>query len=76
LFYEIVGKIISGEELPKSSEKWLKKPYSRKEFNELRIIKENMDNDEIRRRVRATNYLQFKPTVTIAGFDWELKQNR
>jgi methionyl-tRNA formyltransferase len=59
LFYEIVGKIISGEE-----------------FNELRIIKENMDNDEIRRRVRATNYLQFKPTVTIAGFDWELKQNR
>lgn len=73
LFYEIVGKILIGEDLPISTEKWLRKPFSRKEFNELCTINTGMDEEEIKRRVRATNYLHFKPTILLGGYEWELK---
>ncbi|MDR2131978.1 MAG: hypothetical protein LBP30_01390 [Clostridiales Family XIII bacterium] len=73
LFYEIVEKIIKGEELPISTEKWERKPFSRKEFNELRKITPGMDNAEIGKRIRATNYMKFKPTVEIGEYIFELK---
>jgi methionyl-tRNA formyltransferase len=73
LFYEIVGKILAGESLPESSEKWSRKPFTWKEFNELNKIRGDMDEEEISKRIRATNYLQFKPIIDVNGYEFELK---
>ncbi|GHT54152.1 hypothetical protein AGMMS49982_18380 [Bacteroidia bacterium] len=74
LFYEIIGKIIKGEYLPITTEKWERKPFSRKEFNELCKITPEMDNMEIKKRIRATDYIQFKPTIIIGDYTFELKK--
>jgi len=39
LFYEIASGILEGKPLPKSEETWQRKPYKRKELNELCICK-------------------------------------
>ncbi|MDR1911209.1 MAG: hypothetical protein LBQ52_02535 [Helicobacteraceae bacterium] len=73
LFYEIVGKIINREKLPLSNEKWLRKPFTRGEFNELFNISLDMDSAEIKKRIRATYYAPYKPLVKIGGYEFELK---
>jgi methionyl-tRNA formyltransferase len=73
LFYEIVGLIIEGKELPASEERWTRKPFSRKEFNELSRITPDMMKDEIARRIRATTFGAWKPTVELQGHVFELK---
>lgn len=73
LFYEIISKILNGEELTLSDEKWTRKPFSRKEFNDLCKIEITMNNDEIAKRIRATNYETYKPIVKIGDFLFELK---
>ncbi|MBM3938784.1 MAG: hypothetical protein FJ333_09070 [Sphingomonadales bacterium] len=73
LFYNIVGSIYSGKPLPKSEEVWARKPFSRKEFNELSVITQDMDADEIKKRIRATLYGEYKPSIMVAGYDFELK---
>jgi methionyl-tRNA formyltransferase len=73
LFYEIIGKIIKGEDLPISAKKWERKPFSRNEFNKLCKITPEMDDIEIKRRIRATNYMKFKPTIEISDYIFELK---
>jgi methionyl-tRNA formyltransferase len=73
LFYEIIGKIIKGENLPSSTEKWERKPFSRKEFNKLLKITTEMDSTEIKRRIRATNYMHFRPIIEMGDYEFELK---
>jgi methionyl-tRNA formyltransferase len=75
LFYEIIGKIIRCEDIPVISEEWKRKPFTRKEFNELCKITTEMDSIEIKKRIRATNYMQFKPTVRLGDYTFELKNN-
>jgi len=55
-FYEIMAIILSGNELPKSDEIWKRKPYTRKELNELCCITNDMKEEEIRRRVKAVSF--------------------
>jgi methionyl-tRNA formyltransferase len=73
LFYEIAGLILQGKELPVSEQVWTRKPFSRKEFNELRGVKPDMSREEIAKRIRATNFDIWKPTVELQGFFFELK---
>jgi len=73
LFYEIMSKIIKNEPLPSSEESWSKKPFTRKQFNQLGIINLSMTDEEVTRRVRATSYGLFKPTIEIAGHIFEIK---
>lgn len=73
LFYEIVGKIITGDPLPESAEHWTKPARTRQEFNELFTIAPDMSDDEVARRVRAISYGKFQPTVDIGGFRFQLK---
>ncbi len=73
LFYEIMGKILNNEKLPQSKEKWGRKPFTRKEFNELGIITPNMDEEEIKRRIRAINYGPWKPKLELHGIVFEPK---
>jgi len=56
MFYEIMECILQGHPLPTSSETWKRKPYTRKQLDELCEIKPGMSEEEIERRVRATTY--------------------
>ncbi|OGA53783.1 MAG: hypothetical protein A3G24_06620 [Betaproteobacteria bacterium RIFCSPLOWO2_12_FULL_62_13] len=73
LFYEMVGRIIQGRELPVSEEKWTRKPFTRRELAELGRITPDMSKEEVARRVRATTVGVWKPTVELQGFVFELK---
>jgi len=56
LFYEIMNKILNDEKLPISEEKWSRKPFTRKQFNDLVKIEPHMSEEEIKKRVRATSF--------------------
>ena len=73
LFYEIMEKILNNESLPESSEKWSRKPFTRTEFNELSKITPDMSKEEITKRVRATSYGAWQPTIELEGFTFEFK---
>lgn len=75
LYYEIAGKIAAGETLQPNGEEWLRKPYSRKEFNALGKITPDMEPEEVRRRIRATDYPPWGPTVEVGGFTFQLKSS-
>jgi methionyl-tRNA formyltransferase len=77
LFEEILGLVFAGKPLPVSKEHWKKgKPPTRKEFNELSRITPDMTKEEIARRVRATSFGPWKPTVELHGFTFELKTEK
>jgi len=76
LFYEIVGFIIEGKDLPVSEERWTRKPYSRGELNELGQITPEMSKEEIAKKIRAMTFDLWKPTVEIQGFVFELKTDQ
>lgn len=55
-FYEIMNKILSGEPLPASSDKWKRKPFTRKQLDDLCYIRPEMSEEEIKKRIKATTY--------------------
>lgn len=73
LFYEVLGWLLMGKTLPQSDETWTRKPFTRKEFNELMKISPDMPADEIARRIRATSYGIYQPTVELSGFTFQYK---
>lgn len=73
LFYEVIELVLSAQPLPNSNERWSRKPFTRRELDELALISPDMSRDEISRRVRATNYRNFRPCVNLAGYVFELK---
>ncbi|MBI3318264.1 MAG: hypothetical protein HYZ90_03830 [Candidatus Omnitrophica bacterium] len=56
LFYEIADRILAGEPLPQSQERWTRRPFRRSELNALCRLESGMSEEEIRRRVRATTF--------------------
>ncbi len=73
LFFEIVGLMAEGRDLPVSNEKWTRPPFTRKQFNELFVIEPGMSQDEIAHRIRAVSYRHWRPYVEIEGFRFEYK---
>lgn len=73
LFYEIISLILEGKELPVSEERWTRKPFSRKELDDLGRITPDMTKDEIARRIRATTFGAWKPAIKLHDFVFELK---
>jgi len=67
LFFEIVGLIADGRDLPGSSEKWTRPPFTREQFEELFRITPDMSRDEIARRIRAVSYRNWQPYVELEG---------
>ena len=55
LFYDIVGRIIRGEPLRLSGERWTQEPFTRKQFSELGRVTPDMSEQEVARRKRATD---------------------
>jgi len=68
LFFDIAPLMAEGQELPISQEKWSRRPFTRREFNELFRIMPDMPPDEIARRIRATSYGKYQPYVEIQGY--------
>ena len=74
-FYEMAGYLLTSTPLPKSAERWTRPPYTRKQFEELRRITPEMSLDEVRRRIRATSYAQWRPFLDLHGIAFELKED-
>jgi methionyl-tRNA formyltransferase len=56
-FCELLPLFKAGDNMRKLSvERWKREPYTRKQLNELCIITEDMSDEEVRRRVRATSF--------------------
>lgn len=66
-FQEIVAIIAEGSSLPTSSEEWTRRPYKRKELDELCRITSNMPVEEVRRRIRAVSYPNAPGAFTEVG---------
>jgi methionyl-tRNA formyltransferase len=76
-FYEIVSLILAGNELPQSEDYWMRKPYKRKELDELCRITSDMPAEEIRRRVKAVTFPGAPGAyIEIGGmkFNYEINQ--
>ena len=73
LFFEIVGLIAEGKELPVSKEIWTRQPFSRKQFNELFRIMPEMSKQEIERRIRAISYKHWQPYIELNGYRFEYR---
>ena len=57
MFYDIFSLIMYGEDLPASDEIWQRKPYLRKELDDLCRLTPDMNVKEIERRIKATDYI-------------------
>lgn len=55
LFYDIMGCIIRSHALPSARDEWTRKPFTRRQFEELGRITPDMGPDESARRKRATD---------------------
>ncbi len=76
LFFEIVGLMAEGKELPVSPETWTRPPFTRKQFNELFRITPDMPRDEIARRIRAISYRQWQPYIEVQGYRFEYRPEK
>lgn len=56
--FEILDCIIQEKPLPESTETWKRKPFLRKELNRLCKITPEMPEEEIKRRIKATNFIK------------------
>jgi methionyl-tRNA formyltransferase len=73
LFIDILQRVADGRELPTSTEKWTRPPFTRKQFNELFIITPDMSANEIERRIRAISYKNWQPYIELHGHKFEYK---
>jgi methionyl-tRNA formyltransferase len=55
-FYEIMNLILNGQPLPVTNETWKRKPFTRKQLDELCYIRPEMGEEEINKRIKATTY--------------------
>lgn len=55
-FYELMETILKKEALPVSTEQWKRKPFTRKQLDELCTVTPDMSEEEIELRIRATTY--------------------
>jgi methionyl-tRNA formyltransferase len=73
-FFRMVENISNNTPLPKSNEDWKRKPYTRKELDDLSEIKPDMPIDEIEKRIKATTYDKHWAFVDIKGKKFYLKE--
>jgi len=56
LFFELISGLLQGDNFPESKETWTRKPYKRKDLDELCELREGMTDEEMQRRIKATTY--------------------
>lgn len=77
LFYEVVDYIIKSNSLPACDQYWKREPYIRKELEELCMIKPDMSQKEIARRIKATTHPNMPGAyIELFGYRFEYNPNR
>jgi methionyl-tRNA formyltransferase len=72
LYQEIMIALRHGRRLPAAERSWSRRPFTRRELNELKVITPDMQPDEIRRRVRATTYPGYPgASLRLAGITFQ-----
>lgn len=72
-YFSILDKILKSEELPSSEEHWTRKPYTRRELNEICLITDDMSLSEINRRIKATTFDKPWAYTIIQGVKFHIK---
>lgn len=72
-FLSILENIVEDKPIPLSSERWKRKPFTRKELNALCEIEPTMPPDEIARRIKATSYDRPWAYISCHGINFHLK---
>lgn len=72
LFDDVMLKIVKGDPLPESDEQWGSVTHTKRELDELSTLDPTMGEAEILRRIRATNYDQWTPTLRVNGDNYKL----
>jgi methionyl-tRNA formyltransferase len=68
MFHDTVCRLASGWKPPLCGASWSRRPFTRREFNELSVIDATMSADEVKRRIRATTYPGYPgPHVVVGG---------
>ena len=75
LFYRTMEELHHTGKLPESSVTWGRKPYTRKELNQLSLISTADTEDEVRRKIRATSFGPWQPRIELHGHTFEYKPN-
>jgi len=55
-FYELMEGLLQGKSLLVTNEQWKRKPFTRKQLDELCTITPDMPEEEIQKRIKATTY--------------------
>jgi len=72
LFHDVVDRIAAGTPLPATSDRW-GKLRTRKDLDRLAVIDASAEPAEVARRVLATSYGEWQPSVSISGFTFRLE---
>ena len=69
MYLDVLSSIRVGKELkPQAGINWSRKPFTKKELNDLCVVTPDMTDEEIRKRVRATTYPGFPgASISLAG---------
>jgi methionyl-tRNA formyltransferase len=72
LFLDVMIEYETTGAFPQSQERWTREPFTRVQFEELRRIDAGMSEEEVKRRVRATDFPPYGPYVEVCGFKFQL----
>lgn len=67
LFHDVMSTFAASGKFPMSNESWTRKPFTRKELNDLSVIPLEATKEEIARRRRATTFGPFAPYIELHG---------
>lgn len=77
IFKETVNYILEHQKLPQTDEMWQRKPYTRKELEELCRIDLSMNEEEVNKRIKATTYPDMPGAyIEIYGHKFEFNAKR
>ncbi len=66
LFQDVIKTILTTHELPACGEVWKRRPFTRRQLEDLCRVDLHMPSEEVRRRIRATSY----PGMPGAYLEW------
>lgn len=70
LFQKILIRLIIEDKLPTYDCHWSRPPYTRKKYEQLATITKEMTDDEIRLRIRATDYSSQGAKIILGGIEF------
>lgn len=75
LLSSFLSRVVNGDDFNINNIEWLRKPFTRKQLEELSTITVNMDKVEINKRIRATSYPGHPPKSDIDGHSFTAEEN-